>query len=301
MSWQKQYALDAPELITLESWLKWVCTLLETEAVYLGHGTDNYWDESLQLVLGALKLPVNSGREILPLVLSEEDKNHVFLFLQERIDKRRPLPYITNQAWFMEMPFYVDERVLIPRSPIGAWISKRFSPWVNRDSVVRIADIGTGSGCIAIGLAWAFPAATVDALDISEEALLVASRNIYDYELSSRVRVVQGDAFKALDGQYDLIVSNPPYVPAAEAAFLPHEYRHEPSQALFSGESGLDMVDEMLKNAYHYLNEGGIFVLEVGQTAINLVERYPNLAFVWLSCDEGGEGVLLLEKNELPH
>jgi ribosomal protein L3 glutamine methyltransferase len=274
---------------------------LESETLYLGHGTDSYWDEAVQLVLAALRLPPTAGQEVLGQPVTDTDKKRLWDYLQQRIDERQPLPYITHQAWFMQMPFFVDERVLIPRSPIGEWIEKRFSPWVEPDSVKRIADIGTGSGCIAIGLALAFPQARVDAVDICSDALAVAERNINDYELSSRVRAVQGDALAALDGQYNLIVSNPPYVPAAEEALLPQEYQHEPSKALYSGESGLDIVDGMLATAYNCLADGGVLVLEVGQTAVTLAERYPQLPFMWLDCEQGGEGVLLLLKEQLPH
>ena len=299
-SWQERYDALAPGLITVGDWLNWVEQTLEAESVYLGHGTDNYWDEALQLVFAAIRMPLSAGEEVLPQELSAEEKRRIIAFLQERIDKRQPLPYIIHQAWFMGMPFFVDERVLIPRSPIGEWVAKRFSPWIQADQVKRVCDIGTGSGCIAIGLALAFPEARVDAVDICPQALEVAEKNIIAFELGSRVRPVLGDALSVLEGQkYDLIVSNPPYVPAAEEALLPEEYQHEPRGALYSGESGLDIVAGILANAYNYLTDGGILVLEVGQTAVTLAERYPQLPFTWLDCESGGEGVLLLTKDEL--
>ena len=302
MAWKERFQSIKTKLVTIEDWLCWVEQLLEQESVYLGHGTDNYWDEGLQLVFAAMKLPLTAGREVLAQRVEPQEQQKIMAFLEKRIDQRQPLPYITGQAWFMQMPFAVDERVLIPRSPIGEWIERRFQPWVQPDKVTRICDIGTGSGCIAIGLAWVFPQATVDAVDLCPAALAVAQENINAYELSSRVRCVQGDALSAVEGeQYDLIVSNPPYVPEAEEALLPDEYRHEPQKALYSGDSGLDIVDGMLANAYHHLREGGIFVLEVGQTAVTLAERYPQLPFIWLDCENGGEGVLLLEKHQLPH
>lgn len=302
MSWKECFQAKQAELITVGDWLSSVEELLEQESVYLGHGTDNYWDEGLQLVFAAMGLPLTTGREILTQPVHPQEQQKILQFLQKRIDEKQPLPYITGQAWFMQMPFSVDERVLIPRSPIGEWIERRFQPWVKPEAVRHICDIGTGSGCIAIGLALMFPQAQVDAVDICPQALVVAQDNIQAYELNSRVRCVQGDAlFAVADQQYDLIVSNPPYVPAAEEELLPDEYRHEPRKALYSGESGLDIVDGILANAYHHLCDGGILVLEVGQTAITLAQRYPQLPFVWLDCENGGEGVLLLEKHQLPH
>lgn len=301
-SWQQSYEAEKEGLCTVGDWLNWVEKTLESEALYLGHGTDNYWDEGLQLVLGALRLPLSTGREILAQAVTEVDKKRILAFLRKRIDKRQPLPYITGQAWFVGMPFYVDESVLIPRSPIGEWIVKGFAPWVKPECVKRACDIGTGSGCIAIALAWAFPEARVDAIDICSDALAVADRNIQAYELSSRVRAVEGDALSAVEGErYDLIVSNPPYVPTAEEALLPEEYQHEPAKALYSGGSGLDIVDGILADAYNYLTPDGVLVLEVGQTAVTLAERYPELPFVWLDCENGGEGVLLLTRDQLPH
>jgi ribosomal protein L3 glutamine methyltransferase len=298
-TWQEKYSEQKSALATVGDWLHWVEQLLESEVVYLGHGTDNYWDEALQLVFFALRLPLTAGKEVLGEVVNPPERRRIVEFLEQRIDERRPLPYITGQAWFMGMPFSVDERVLIPRSPVGEWVAKRFSPWVQAESVTRICDIGTGSGCIAIALALAFPAAKVDAVDICPAALLVAEENILSYELGSRVRPVLGDALSVLEGSYDLIVSNPPYVPAAEEPLLPKEYQHEPGKALFSGDSGLDIVDGMLEKAADYLTENGVLVLEVGQTAVTLVERYPKLPFVWLDCENGGEGLLLLTKNDL--
>jgi ribosomal protein L3 glutamine methyltransferase len=301
MSWQIQYEERKSRLETIGDWLSFVEEILESEAVYLGHGTDNYWDEALQLVFAAIQIPLTTGREILGEFLEQREKNRVIDFLGKRVDQRQPLPYITNQAWFMGMPFFVDERVLIPRSPMGEWISKAFSPFLKPNTVKRICDIGTGSGCIAIGLALAFPQAKVDAVDICQQALSVAEKNIMDYELSSRIRTILGDALSAVEGEsYDLIVSNPPYVPDAENALLPEEYRHEPAKALFSGVSGLDIVEGILSSAYRYLNKGGILVLEVGQTAVTLIKRYPQLPFLWLSCENGGEGLFLLMKEQLP-
>lgn len=301
MSWREQFLSIHDELNTVGDWLSFVEQILAEESVYLGHGTDNYWDEGLQLVFAAMGLPLTTGREILTQTVQPQEQEKIRKFLQKRIDEKLPLPYITGQAWFMQMPFSVDERVLIPRSPIGGWIERRFHPWVKPDSVKKICDIGTGSGCIAIGLALMFPNAKIDAVDLCPAALQVAQENINTYELASRVRCVQGDALSAVeDKTYDLIVSNPPYVPEAEEDLLPAEYRYEPKKALYSGESGLDVVDSILANAYQHLTEEGILVLEVGQTAVTLAECYPHLPFVWLDCDNGGEGVLLLEKHQLP-
>jgi len=222
--------------------------------------------------------------------------------IHSRVRSRLPVPYITKKAWFCGLPFYVDERVLIPRSPIAELIETRFSPWVDPDEVYDVLDLCTGSGCIAIACAYAFEHARIDASDLSRDALDVARYNIQQHGLLDRVRLFEGDLFLALPKhRYDIIVSNPPYVGAKEMEDLPNEYTHEPSLALASGEFGLDIVDRMLKMAYHYLKDDGILVVEVGNTANLMEEHYPRLPFVWLEFERGGEGVFLLTKQDLIH
>ena len=300
MSWQQRITEAMSHWATLGDSLPCVADELERSAIYLGHGTDNAWDEAVHLIFAALKLPLQSDESVMSVPLSQKDRLRVLAYLKQRIDERRPLPYITHQAWFMGLPFFVDERVLIPRSPIGGLMGQGFSPWVNPQAVQRICEVGTGSGCIAIGLALVFASAKVDAIDICPDALAVAERNVTQYELSSRIQLLLGDGLSGVrDQQYDLIVANPPYVPSAEKDLLPTEYKHEPELALYSGDSGLDIVDQLLVDAKTCLSDKGVLLIEVGQTAVTVEERYPSIPFVWLDCEHGGEGVLLLTKQDL--
>lgn len=266
---------------------------------YFGHGTDNAWDEAVWLTFHILDLPLDSQRDVLERSLTAQQIAQIQRLFQRRIDEKQPAAYLTQQAWFCGLPFYVDQRVLVPRSPIAECIEQGFSPWVQSKGVQRILDLCTGSACIAIACAYALPQAQIDASDIDSDALAVARINVERHQAA--VNLIQSDLFANIDQKpYDIIVSNPPYVDAEDMANLPIEYRAEPAElALAAGEDGLVLVDKLLANAYHYLSDNGILVVEVGNSAVALEEKYPHLAFVWLHFERGGEGVFLLRKQDL--
>ncbi len=263
--------------------------------LFFGHGADNALDEAAYLVLGALDLPFDLSREQLGVAVSTTDQERIRKLVDERISSRKPTAYLLNKAWFAGLPFYVDERVLVPRSPIAELVRDRFSPWIKAPDVTRILDLGAGSGCIAIACALAFPTAIVDATDISPDALEVARINCERHGLGQRVNLVESDLFSALnDSRYDIIVCNPPYVADGEMAALPAEYRHEPSLALAAGVTGLDVVDNILLNAHEHLTPHGILVVEVGNGRAALEAKYPRTPFTWLDFEHGGEGVFVI-------
>lgn len=267
--------------------------------VFLGHGTDSYHDEAVMLLLHALSLPWDVDPAVANEPLSDDARQRFAGLLVQRIDARIPAPYLTHQAWFCGLPFYVDERVLIPRSPIAELIEVGFAPWVDPDRVTRVLDLCTGGGCIAIACAHAFPEADIDATDIDADALAVCQRNIDDYALNARVHARQGDGLAAARGRYDIIVSNPPYVDAEDMASLPPEYRHEPEHALASGDDGLDFTRQLLRQAADYLSDDGILVVEVGNS-MEAVERvWPQVPFTWVEFERGGHGVFLLTRSQL--
>ena len=263
--------------------------------LFFGHGAGTALDEAAYLVLGALDLPFDLSPDQLNGTVSASGQKRIRELVDERISSRKPTAYLLNKAWFAGLPFYVDERVLVPRSPIAELIRDRFSPWINAREVTRILDLGTGSGCIAVACAAAFPAATVDATDISPDALEVARINCARHDLGQRINLVESDLFSALgDSGYDIIVCNPPYVTAGEMTALPAEYRHEPSLALAAGVTGLDVVDRILLNAHRYLTRHGILVVEVGNGRAALEAKYPRTPFIWLDFEHGGEGVFIV-------
>lgn len=287
-------------LKSVADWLRWTFTMLSKTQVYLGHGVDSVWDESLQLVLSALSLPLECDEVIYQATLLPEERERITGWVERRTLKREPLAYITQAAWFMGLPFYVDERVLVPRSPFAEWIERGFEPWVNPDQVHRICEIGTGSGCMAIAAAMVFDAAHVDAVDISEDALAVAAKNVEEYGLQEQVSLLEGDALSAVGDQtYDIIMSNPPYVPDSEEASLPAEYRHEPSGALFAGNDGMQIVSGLIDKAADHLTEHGVLFVEVGQFSGAVTRLYPDLPFTWLTCAQGGEGILMITREQL--
>ena len=292
----------AKQLHTVRDYIRWAVSCFTKGGVYYGHGTDNALDEALQLVLHTLGIPMGSEQSLLDARLTEEERKLVLTVIGTRVRERIPVPYLTGEAWFCGMPFDVDERVLIPRSPIAELIDQGFEPWIGGRPVASILDLCTGSGCIGIACAHYFEEAEVDLADLSADALAVAQRNIDRYELKHRVRAVESDLFQELAGKkYDLIVSNPPYVDAEDIADMPEEYHHEPSMALASGHDGLDITRRILVEAEHHLNDGGLLVVEVGNSCIALEQAFPEVPFNWVEFEHGGHGVFVFTKEELLH
>ena len=268
--------------------------------LFYGHGTDNALDEAAFLVLGALDMPFDVDPERLNEPVAAAELKRIKELVDDRIKSRRPVAYLLNQAWFAGLSFYVDERVLIPRSPVAELIREEFSPWIKRDEVKNILDIGTGSGCIALACATVFPEAVVDATDVSPDALEVARINCERHGQFERINLVRSDLFEALeDKRYDIIISNPPYVPGEEISTLPAEYRHEPPQALIAGADGLDIISRILLDAHRFMTDRGILVVETGQSRGALEAKYPETPFVWLELEHGGDGVFLLTREDL--
>ncbi|MCX7123191.1 MAG: 50S ribosomal protein L3 N(5)-glutamine methyltransferase [Gammaproteobacteria bacterium] len=275
---------------------------LATKKVFLGHGTDDLKDEAWWLIAGALHLPLDLPPQLLLNArVTPAEHHHLVNLLYQRGVQKIPTAYLLKQAYQGGQQFYVDERVLIPRSPIAELIEKHFEPWLlHPESVTHILDLCTGSGCLAILSALAFPAAHVDALDISRAALAVAHHNVDDYELNERVRILESDVFSALkDEKYDLIISNPPYVDLKDLKAMPDEFHHEPTLALAAGDDGLDIVREILEKAKLHLQPEGLLIVEVGNSQPALEAAFPNLPFVWLDFERGGEGVFLLKAEDL--
>jgi ribosomal protein L3 glutamine methyltransferase len=286
--------------LTLRQCLKQLTRRLARSGVYFGHGTDNAGDEAAALLWHVCGLAPQVSARTLNRRLRAAERQGLELLLRRRVQERVPLAYLMGYTWFAGLKFQVDPTVLIPRSPIAELIEQRFAPWIEAQRVRRIVDIGTGSGCIAIACARAFPKAQVDAVDIDPAALAVTERNIRAHRLKQRVRPVLSNHFDALRAQaYDIIVSNPPYVGRREMAGLPAEYRHEPRHALAAGGTGLDSVRVILAEAARYLRAGGILILEVGNTERAVRRHYPHWPFTWLQFARGGGGVLMLTREQL--
>lgn len=291
------------ELLTLQDLLRWGISRMHEAGLYFGHGTDNARDDAVMLATHALHLPWDIDQEWQAARLTQSERQAVIELFARRINERMPTPYLTGEAWFYGLPFNVDERVLIPRSPIAEMIAARFQPWLGgrsgNKSVHRILDLCTGSGCIGIACAMEFPQAHVELLDISFDALALADENIARHQLGDRVMALQSDLFSAADGKYDIIVSNPPYVDADDMSCLPEEFHNEPELALAAGEDGLDLVRIMLAEARQYLADDGIFIVEVGNSWPALEEAYPTVPFMWQEFEMGGHGVFVLTADQL--
>ncbi len=287
------------ELFTVRDFIRWGVSEFNSAKLFFGHGTDNRWDEAEQLVLHAIHLQPPLSEEWLDARLTRAERERVLMNLQRRIDERIPAAYITGQAWFAGLPFIVDERVLVPRSPIGELIEQQFEPWL-RTEPQQILDLCTGSGCIGIACAYFFPEAEVQLSDISFDALAVAEENIQQHGLEERVFAIQSDLFSNLAGQkFDLIVSNPPYVDADDLATMPDEYHAEPEIGLASGEDGLDFTRRLLREASDYLMDDGVLIVEVGNSWVALEAAYPELPFSWIEFKRGGHGVFMLTRQDL--
>lgn len=285
-------------LQTLRDYIRWAVSRFLEHEVYFGHGTDNAWDEARLLVLGGLHLPWAMADAYLDCRLEEAECLHLNELLRRRIEERVPAAYLLGEAWFCGLPFIVDERVLVPRSPIAEYIERQFAPWLPK-TPARILDLCTGSGCIGIACAYEFPDAEVVLADLSYDALEVANLNIEQHELEGRVYTVQSDGFDGLPGQrFDLIVSNPPYVDLEDFASMPDEYQHEPELGLACGDDGLDLVRRMLAEAADHLTDDGLLVVEVGNSQVHIEALYPEVDFTWLEFQRGGHGVFLLAAQQ---
>lgn len=288
------------QLNTIEDWVRWSASEFNRADLFFGHGTDNAWDEAINLVMFGLSLPAELFVSARTSTIVNEEKKALYDLIQQRIEYQVPAAYLTNQANFAGLSFYVDERVLVPRSPIAELIANKFQPFLSNKSPKRILDLCTGSGCIAIACAYAFAEAEVDALDLSIDALNVAQINVEGHGLMEQVIPIQSDLFASVEQEkYDLIVTNPPYVDQEDVDSLPAEYRHEPTMGLGSGHDGLDVTREILAKAANHLTDDGILVCEVGNSQIHVEATYPEVPFHWVNFEHGGHGVFVLTKQQL--
>ncbi len=287
-------------LQTVRDCIRWGVSRFSEHGLVFGHGTDNALDEAVFLVTRALHLPHDLPAAYLDARLTREERERVIGLLQRRFQERIPAAYLVREAWFAELPFYVDERVLVPRSPIAELIREGYAPWIDPDRVHRVLDLCTGSGCIAIATAVWLPDTRVDATDLSAEALAVARINVERHGVGDRVRLIQADLYPDdVRDRYDVIVSNPPYVDEQTLDELPPEYRHEPVMGLDGGTDGLLLVHRILAGAADRLADNGILIVEVGASADALLAAYPEVPFLWPEFEQGGEGVFLLTAEEV--
>lgn len=288
------------DLYTVLDFLRWTVSCFEAADIHLGHGTNNTWDEALALILPSLNLSLTTEAPIIQARLTRSERQFLARQVKRRVEERIPTAYLTHSAWFGGLEMYVDERVLIPRSPLAEFLRDHLANWFGEQGPESILELCTGSGCIAILAALNFPSAEVTATDISSKALDVAQKNRHDHGLDEALELIESDLFSDVPEQgYDLIISNPPYVSFEEMATLPAEYRYEPSLALAAEDEGLALVIEILQEAGKYLNENGLLVVEVGSAEEALQARYPDVPFLWLEFAHGGEGVFALSAAQL--
>ncbi|MCA1979438.1 MAG: 50S ribosomal protein L3 N(5)-glutamine methyltransferase [Thiobacillus sp.] len=292
---------DTESLITVRDWLRFAVSRFNEAKLHFGHGSDNAFDEAAYLILHTLHLPLDRLEPFLDASLTHGESEEVQAVIERRVRERVPAAYLTGEAWLAGHRFFVDKRVIVPRSFIAELLGEQLTPWLeDPDAVTRVLDLCTGSGCLAILAALAFPNAQVDAAELSQDALAVAAQNVADYGLGDRIDLIESDLFAALEGRtYDVIVSNPPYVDAASVATLPPEYRAEPALALGSGVDGLDATRRILTAAKSHLNPGGLLVVEIGHNRDALEAAYPALPFTWLDTQGGDQFVFLLRREDL--
>lgn len=289
------------ELLTLRDLIRYGVSRLNAAGVALGHGSDNAWDEAVYLVLHALHLPLDTLEPFLDARVLDKERARVLDLIDRRVTERLPAAYLTNEAWLRGHRFYVDQRVIVPRSPIAELLDQGLAPWVADPAEVgRVLDMCTGSGCLAILGALAFPHAQVDAVDVSSDALEVARRNVEDYGLEDRLALHQSNLFESLPAQrYDVIICNPPYVNSGSMDVLPEEYRHEPQLALAGGAAGMDLVRRILEAAPRYLSENGVLVLEIGHERLFFEAAFPELSPMWLDTEQASDQILLFTREQL--
>ena len=291
--------MSEPALRTIRDLVRWGASEFGRRKLHFGHGTDNALDEAWHLVTWALRLPHELPEGYFDAILTPAEVRTVRALLRRRLTSRKPAAYLTGEAWFAGLPFTVDERVLVPRSPIAELIEHRFQPWLTVEPR-RILDLCAGSGCIGIACAFAYPDAEVDAVELDRGALAVLKANIRRHAVGDRVRAVRSDLFAALRGRrYDLIVSNPPYVPVRRWKAMPREYHHEPKLALAAGRDGMDLVARILRDAPRHLGPDGLLVCEVGGSVPEFNRRFPNIPVIWPEFERGGDGVFVIPAADL--
>lgn len=297
---QQTSAETIQTLVTVRDYIRWGASRFAEAKLFHGHGTVSALDDAAALILHSLHLPYNLAESYFSATLTQDERQKIVDLIHHRISTRTPSAYLMHEAIFAGLAFYVDERVLVPRSPIAELIREQFTPWVDADNVHRVLDLCTGSACIAIACTYAFPDASVDAVDLSEDALEVAKINVAKHEVEEQLTLYHSDLFDALPAKkYDLIVSNPPYVAISEWEQLPPEFHAEPEMGFTGGESGLDLVLRILVDAADYLTERGILIVEVGSSAETLQMQFPEIPFYWLNFEHGGDGVFLLTAEQV--
>ena len=290
------------ELSTIRDWIRYAVSQFEVSDIFYGHGADNSYDEAIWLIMSGLHLPMDTLENFLDANITSTERDHLANLIEQRVTNHTPTAYLVKEAWLHDFKFYVDERVLVPRSFIAELLlDDSLTPWIEFPEMVEsAADLCAGSGCLGILLAHAFPDATVDVIDISPDAIDVSNINIANYGLEEQVTAIQSDMFTALAGKtYDVLISNPPYVDAPSMAALPTEYRNEPQLALGSGTDGLDHTHTILREAANYLTDEGVLIVEIGHNREALLEAYPAVPFVWLDTSAGDQFVFLLTKAQL--
>ncbi len=288
------------ELSSITDYIRWGASRFVDAELSYSHGLSSPLDEATYIVLRSLNLPVDTPNVYWASVLTSIEKDTVLKTLKKRILDKVPAAYIFKEGWFAGLQFYIDERVLVPRSPIAELVENQFSPWVDADDIYNVLDLCTGSGCIGIACAYAFPQADIDLSDVSPEALEVANINIDKHDAHQRVTAIESNIFNKLQGKvYDIIVSNPPYVDAEDMIDLPQEFHSEPELGLSSGADGLDLTRVILQQAHQYLTDNGILVVEVGNSQYALMELFPEMPFQWVDFERGGDGVFVLTKQQL--
>jgi len=290
------------ELVTVRDLLRFAVSRFNREGLFFGHGSTEAYDEAVYLILHTLHLPLDRLDPFLDACIPSDEREEVLAVIDERVVRRLPAAYLTHEAWLGDFPFYVDERVIVPRSFFAELLQNGLSPWIREPEEVHNAlDLCTGSGCLAILMAHAFPNAKIDAVDLSTDALEVAGRNVFDYELDERIELIPSDVFSALEGRrYDLIITNPPYVTQQSMEALPAEYRHEPELALAAGEDGLDVVRRIIAEAANFLKPGGLLAVEVGNNRALVDAAWPDLPLVWVATQGHDEAIFVIRREDLP-